>query len=84
MEAKMITPATQNSVNNRELSRIGLIIGGIMVAIITVIFLTHDGVDTGFMSWIPQFVAGNKMVFQSTPGVDVPNVPDLLSILIQF
>lgn len=80
----MISPTAKNSSSNRERSRIALIIGGILVAIITVLFLAHDGVDSGITSWIPQVTAGNMLVSPSTPGIDAVNLPALLTKLIQF
>ena len=80
MEAQMMNPA-QNTSSNRERFRTGLILGGILVAIIVSIFLASDAGAVGDGSLLPHFTAAAQHFTQESISMGVQN---LFSSLFNF
>ena len=84
MEAQMMNPA-QNTSSKRELFRTGLILGGILVAIIVSIFLIKDaGAEVGAASLFPHFATTTKQVVHESASMGVENIAKVIVGLFNF
>ncbi|HTF19755.1 MAG TPA: hypothetical protein VK658_16900 [Chryseolinea sp.] len=84
MEAQMIHSA-QNTSRSLDGFRTGLIVGGILVAIIVSIFLLHDtGANAGVVSLLPQIAITTKQVAQQSANLGVENVTSVITNLFNF
>jgi hypothetical protein len=85
MAARMTLSTAQKTSNNSERFRTGLILGGIVVAIIVSIFLTQDtGPESGLHSWLPQFTANVKLVANSVPSITIESISSSIAGLLKF
>jgi hypothetical protein len=85
MKAQMILSAAQNASNSRERFRTGLILGGIVVAVIVSIFLTQNaGSESGLHLWFPQFTAKASLVANSVSNTMIDNLSSSITNLINF
>jgi hypothetical protein len=83
MEAQMMNPA-QNTSSNRERFRTGLILGGILVAIIVSIFLVKDAGAVGDASLLPHFTATAQHFTQEAVSMGVQNFVNAFISLFNF
>jgi hypothetical protein len=82
MEAQMINPA-QHTSSYRERFRTGLILGGILVAIIVSIFLVRDA-EAGAASLLPHFATTTKQVVQESTKLGVESATKVIIGLFNF
>jgi hypothetical protein len=82
MEAQMINPA-QNTSSNRERFRTGLILGGILVAIIVSIFLVRDA-EAGATLLLPHLATTTKQLFHQSSNLCIESATNLMVSLVSF
>jgi hypothetical protein len=83
METQIVNPA-QNKSSNRERFRTGLILGGILVAIIVSIFLASDAGAVGGAALLPHFTATAQHAAQESVSMGVENFINQFSSLFSF
>ena len=82
MEAQMINPP-QHTSSYRERFRTGLILGGILVAIIVSIFLVKDA-ETGAASLLPHFATTTKHVAHEYVSLGIEGATKVIIGLLNF
>jgi len=85
MKAQTTLSAAQTSSNNRARFRTGLILSGIVVAVIVSIFLTQDArAESGLHAWLPQFAAHTKLAANSMPSITIDYISSSITGLLKF
>ena len=83
METQIVNPA-QNKFSNRERFRTGLILGGILVAIIVSILLASDAGAEGGASLLPHFTATAQQAAHESVNISVHNIVNEFRSLFNF
>ena len=83
METQIVNPA-QNKFSNCERFRTGLILGGILVAIIVSIFLASNAGAEGGASLLPHFTATAQQAAHESVNISVPNIVNEFRSLFNF